>query len=620
MTAIRQLPEQLANQIAAGEVVERPASVVKELVENSLDAGADRIRVEVEAGGTRLIRVRDNGAGMAADDAPLALAAHATSKITTAEDLARITTLGFRGEALASIAAVARVAITTCPVGAEEGFAVTLSEQGPEITPAAHPRGTTVTVRDLFQNTPARRKFLRTERTELAHIQDAVRKAALGAMDVAFTLVHNDRTQLEVAAATTFEEAERRVGRLLGDGVQSNAVHLRHSDSDGLRIAGWAVLPEAARAQRDQQFFFVNGRPVRDRILSHAVAEAYRDVLFSGRHPAYALFLSIEPSEVDVNVHPTKHEVRFSDGRRVHELVRDAVEQAVAGRRPGAEAEAAPAQAASAQQASSSARPASPANPAAASAAPARSPSPSLSRAEPAGQGGLSLAEAPAAYQALYGPAIQSGEGPSAPAAEPSVEAGEGIPPLGHALAQIHRTFILAETRDGVVLVDQHAAHERILYEQLKTAFEAQGIQRQALLLPRTVALSERRMARLEEEADTLARLGLRVEPAGPGHAGIREAPAMLNEDALPELLDQALAALERSGSERPVTEAVNEVLAEMGCKGAIKTNHTLTPTEMDALLRDLEATERGGQCNHGRPAIARLSLTDLDRLFLRGQ
>ncbi len=603
---IRCLPEHLANQIAAGEVVERPASVVKELVENSLDAGADRIQIEVERGGSRRIRVRDNGAGISPEDAPLVLAPHATSKIAAPEDLSRITTLGFRGEALPSIASVARLTLTTRAAGAGEGVEISLGEAGPETLPAAHPVGTTVEVRDLFHNTPARRKFLRTEKTELGHIVDAVRKAALAAMDAGLTLSHNGRVNFQLPAVEGWDDSERRIGRLLGEGFLENAVHVRQDAGDGLRLAGWVIQPTAARGQRDQQYFFVNRRPVRDRLLSHAVAEAYRDVLYKDRQPAYVLYLEVAPEAVDVNVHPTKHEVRFSDGRRIHEFVRHTVEQALS------EVGPVPATTSAREQG---------AGPAVGRPAPASGARGAAGGLFPRpGQGRLALREASAAYADLYGGG-STAQGASEDAEEGGASGEDGeVPPLGYALAQIHGAFILAQTPDGVVLVDQHAAHERITYERLKAAYQAGGIERQALLVPVTVALSERQMALVDEEADTLLRLGLRVEPTGPRHAAVREAPALLGEIDLGPLVDDTLGALDQFGSGGPLNETVEGVLAEMGCHGAVRVNRTLSRTEMDGLLRELERTERGGQCNHGRPTYTRLSLEDLNRFFMRGE
>ncbi|MFA9462288.1 DNA mismatch repair endonuclease MutL [Thiohalorhabdus methylotrophus] len=608
---IRQLPEQLANQIAAGEVVERPASVVKELVENSLDAGADRIRVEVERGGSSLIRVRDNGFGMDAEDAPRALAPHATSKLREAGDLGRIATLGFRGEALPSIASVSRLTLTTRRSAETEGVEVAPGGEGPRMEPAAHPPGTTVEVRDLFYNTPARRKFLRTEKTEFGHIAEVVRRAALGAMDTAFTLAHNDRVHFQLPAVEAWDDSERRVARLLGEQFARNAVHIVQDSGDGLRLSGWVILPTAARGQRDQQYFFVNRRPVRDRLLGHAVAEAYRDVLFQDRYPAYALFLEIDPEEVDVNVHPTKHEVRFSDGRRIHAFIRHALDEALGAVRPETARDKPPAQ-----------------DPAPAADRGATPRSESSRAGDAAHQGQLGLREAPAAYSALYGQPASEGRGEesaprtaSAPGPLP-YEAGEagGTPPLGHALAQIHGAFILSQTPDGVVMVDQHAAHERITYERLKRDFHDRGIDRQALLVPVTVPLTERQMVVLEEEGEVLERLGIRADAAGPRQALIREAPALLLEADLGALLEKTLDTLARYGSGAPVTEAANEILAEMGCHGSVRVNRRLSREEMDALLRELEQTERGGQCNHGRPTYVHLSMNALDRFFLRGE
>jgi DNA mismatch repair protein MutL len=619
---IQRLPEHIANQIAAGEVVERPASVVKELVENALDAGADRIRIDVERGGTRRIRIQDNGTGMAEADLTLAVAPHATSKVAAREDLDRIRSYGFRGEALASIASVARVQVVSTAAGAEAGAQIRVdggAEEGPE--PAGHPVGTTIEVRDLFFNTPARRKFLRAERTEMGHIADTVRRMALGAWDVAFTLTHNGRTHFQLPAVDDWAGAERRIAELLGQDFLDQSLHLSQDGGDGLHLSGWVGLPTAARGQRDRQHLFVNRRAVRDRLLSHAVVDAYRDVLYSGRHPAYVLFLEVDPAAVDVNVHPTKHEVRFADSRRIHAFVRDSVQRAIAAVRPGAEggevagaAEPAPGPAASRRDASPYVQePPRRPGPAPAGGGAAARGAPDSSTGFQAGQGALGLAEAAAVYRP--GPAHESADTSPAPEAEP----GEA-PPLGHAVAQIHGAFILSQTPDGVVLTDQHAAHERITYEQLKAEHEAGGVERQGLLVPVSVSLPERQVALLAEEGEVLATLGLVAEPLGEAQAVVRELPAVLADADAGHLLARALEQLERTGSGQAVSDAAFAVLAETACHGSVRANRRLTREEMDALLRSVERTERAGQCNHGRPTYTHLSLDELDRLFLRGQ
>ncbi len=604
--AIRPLSEHVTNQIAAGEVVERPASVIKELMENALDAGADRVQIEVEGGGVRWIRVRDNGIGMTPDEAPMALVPHATSKIAEVSDLARIRTLGFRGEALASIAAVSRLSLTTRTADRDEGIVVRRSGDGiPEVAPAAHPPGTTVEVRDLFHNTPARRKFLRTEKAEFGRLMEVIRPIALAAMDTAFTLIHNGRTYLQLPAVETWDQVERRLARLLGRNFADRALHIHRESDDDLRLSGWVGRPEIAQGRRDQQFLFVNRRAVRDRLLGHAVAEAHGDLLPKGRFPAYALFLELEPEQMDVNVHPTKQEVRFAAGRRIHAFVRHTIEQALGEALPGTELAPEAAREAGLPHSGSHKRVASGAS-------------------QPSEQGRLALREAPATYSAFDRSFESGGEGRlpmGCPAGAKGPERTTGAPPLGYALAQIHGTFILAQTERGAVLVDQHAAHERITYERFKQALQEGGVERQALLVPIPLSLSERHMTLLEEEGETLLQMGLRVEPIAPGQAAIREAPALLvREIELSQMVARVLEALDRYGSPTPVAEALNEVLAEMGCRASVRANRRLTREEMDDLLRELEGTERGSRCNHGRPTYVELSLKDLDAFFLRGQ
>jgi len=606
---IRQLPDILVNQIAAGEVVERPASVVKELVENALDAGARRIDIDLEEGGIRLVRVRDDGAGIAAGELPLAVSRHATSKIASLEDLEGVATLGFRGEALPSIASVSRFALSSRRDG--EGHGATIAVEGGrvgEVVPGAHPRGTTVEVRELFFNVPARRKFLRSERTELGHVEEWLRSLALARPDVELRVSHNGRpTRRWQARGTDLADGAdealplRRLEEALGGGFAENALRVDHAGA-GLRLHGWIARPAYNRASADQQYLYANGRSVRDRSVAHAVRQAYADVLFHGRQPAYVLFLELDPRRVDVNVHPAKHEVRFRDARLVHDFVYRTLQQALAGTRAGAE----PAQAAATAPAHVGYRGAGfmPQSPLGLQPAPA----------------GNAVAEALAGYAALYG-----GHGSAndyEPALDPPLPEGPEatLPPLGHALAQLHGIYILAESAEGLVVVDMHAAHERIGYEKLKAAHDGEGLRRQPLLVPVTVAVSEREAEVAEREADTLAGLGFEVDRAGPQSLLLRAVPALLAKGDVEALLRDVLADLREHGASRRVAEARDGLLATMACHGAVRANRRLTLPEMDALLREMEATERSGQCNHGRPTWARFSLAEIDRWFLRGR
>ncbi|HUH39213.1 MAG TPA: DNA mismatch repair endonuclease MutL [Spongiibacteraceae bacterium] len=598
MSRIQLLNTRLANQIAAGEVVERPASVIKELLENSLDAGADRIEVDVESGGLSLLRVRDNGVGIAEDDLPLALARHATSKIHELEDLERVATLGFRGEALASIASVSRLALTTNAGDGASGWQARSAgrDMAVELGPAAHPRGTTVEVRDLFFNTPARRKFLRTEKTEFGHIEEVLKRQALSRFDVALQLRHNGRSIHSLNSCTTDMERQRRVALLCGPAFVEQAIPIEAARG-GLRLWGWVGLPTFSRSQADLQYFFVNGRVIRDRLVSHAVRQAYQDVLYGGRHPAFVLYLDLDPAGVDVNVHPTKHEVRFRDGRSVHDFLFSSLHRLLAEQRPGAP-RAAPTLAGAPLMADAAPEAAPPLQ--------GRMPLARWQSAPPSPSRGQVL-EQMNTYGALH---------PSAP------EAGEAqdVPPLGYALAQLKGVYILAENADGLILVDMHAAHERITYERLKQARDAQGVPRQPLLVPRSLAVSQREAELAEREAAFLAELGLEVARAGPETLLVREVPVLLRESDVEQLLRDVLADLLSEGRSTRVQESANAVLSTMACHGAVRANRRLSLAEMNALLRDMEATERSGQCNHGRPTWTRLSLAELDGLFLRGR
>ena len=583
---IQQLPNHLINQIAAGEVVERPASVVKELLENSLDAGAQAVHVDILAGGSKLIRVRDDGAGIPRGELSLALARHATSKISSLEDLEAVVSLGFRGEALPSIASVARLSLTSRSTGGDNAWQVEADngEIG-EARPAAHPGGTTVEVHDLFYNTPARRRFLKTERTEFGHIDKWVRRLALARPDVAFVLTHNRRTVLDLRAATNREQQQQRLARICGEAFAEQAVYLQH-ETEGIAITGWIGLPTFNRSQPDLQFWFVNGRSISDKTLSHAARHAYRDVLFHGRFPAYVLGLTVDPATIDANAHPAKHEIRFRDGRRIHGVVAQAVEVALSDTRPSGHGVA---------------------------------PAP-VASGSPIRQDGLRLPAAPrpaavreslATYSALAGGAP--------PVSASDRDAGE-LPPMGYAIAQLGGVYILAENRQGLVVVDMHAAHERITYEKLKKGFDDKALVRQPLLVPVTVAVAESEARHAEEASELLALVGLVVDRAGPTSLVVREVPALLRGADAEALLRDVLADIAQAGQSSRVEDECHEFLATMACHHSVRANRQLTLEEMNALLREMETTERADQCNHGRPTWTAISMAELDRLFLRGR
>lgn len=616
MSRIQLLSPRLANQIAAGEVVERPASVIKELLENSLDAGARRIDIDTENGGAKLMRVRDDGGGIEREDLPLALSRHATSKIVELEDLEQVMSLGFRGEALASISSVSRLAITT-NTAADAGAGWCASSEGREmavtVTPAPHPRGTTVEVRDLFFNTPARRKFLRAEKTEFGHIEETLKRLALSRFDVGFQLRHNGRVVHGLRACHSELERERRVAAVCGPEFVDHMVVIDVS-AGPLRLWGWVALPTFSRSQADMQHFFVNGRVIRDRLVSHAVRQAYQDVLYHGRHPAFVLYLEIDPASVDVNVHPTKHEVRFRDGRSVHDFLFRSLHRALAEVRP-ADRVVAPTAAADelapviTQQSSLQ--------------LPARSEGGfAWPEREAVGAGGFTRTGVDAgavraqlpAYQQLYG------DLGAFAVAEPRPGETTEVPPLGYALAQLQGIYILAENAHGLIVVDMHAAHERITYERMKTARAGEGIRTQPLLVPRSLAVSSREADCAEQQAAVFVSLGLGLERVGPESLLIREVPTLLREAEVEQLVRDVLADLLEHGSSTRVEAHINDILATMACHGAVRANRRLSVAEMNALLRDMEETERSGQCNHGRPTWAQVSLAELDKLFLRGR
>ncbi len=610
--AIRELPDELVSQIAAGEVVERPASVVRELVDNALDAGATQVHVRLSAGGVRAILVEDDGIGIPAAELPLALKRHATSKIRSLDDLEQVATMGFRGEALAAVASVSDLSITSR--SADAPHATRLDARSGELAPAARSQGTSVEVRELFFSTPARRKFLKTDATEAAHCLEAVRRHALARPDVGFAVWHDGRLVAQWRAAG----AEQRLGDVLGEDFIGRSRALQQAFG-AWRLHGRVGTPEAARARADQQYVYVNGRFVRDRLVAHALRAAYDDVLHGARQPSYVLFIDIDPARVDVNVHPTKIEVRFRDARDLHQDVRHAAENALAATRAGGGAE-----------------------PAAASAPAARNPfgAPAWTPPPPA--------QTPLALQA-YAP-LQVQE-PAAPWRNATLEAataaaGPGTPdteaaaadrattgsssaakpdaaldlPLGHALAQLGGAYVLAENAHGLVIVDMHAAHERVVYERLKTTLGERALQAQPLLIPQSFAATPAEMATAQQHAQALLELGLDVSPLSATTLAVRSRPSALPDADLPELVRSVLAELAQVDSSRLVQRARDDLLATMACHGAVRANRRLTLPEMNALLRQMEATERADQCNHGRPTWRQVTLKELDALFLRGR
>ena len=567
MSAIRVLPELLVSQIAAGEVVERPASVLKELLENSVDAGAQAITVTLDAGGIKRVQAEDDGAGIARAELPLALARHATSKIASLEDLESVATMGFRGEALASIASVSRLSITSR--AREAPHAAAIWAEGArigEVQPAARAHGTTVAVADLYFNTPARRKFLRTEATELGHCDEVFRRIALAHPRVAFMLKHNGRVSRVLRA----HDSDERANALLGEAFFSSSMRVE-AGSASLRLHGRVGTPQAEGGQ----YFFVNGRFVRDRLLSHAVREAYAQLLHGERQPAYVLFLEIDPRAVDVNVHPAKTEVRFRDPRAVHQFVFHALERALS---PGA----------------------------------ARAPVAfaTVNRAEGI-QAAFSMQQPVAPYPAFI---------PSADAPPTALPANEKVPPLGYALAQLHGVYLLAQNEAGLVLVDMHAAHERIVMEQLKAGLDAGAVQRQRLLVPAVLKAEALDIATAEENREALERLGLELTVCGPNELAVRAAPSALAGGDIAALARGILGEIRQYGASQVLAARQNELLATMACHAAVRANRALTIPEINALLREMEQTERSGRCNHGRPTWYQLTMADLDKLFMRGR
>ena len=583
---IRVLPEQLVDQIAAGEVIERPASVVKELVENSLDAGATQVDLELEQGGLGLIRVRDNGGGIAADELRLALAQHATSKIANLRDLEQVATLGFRGEALASIASVSRLTLTSRADGADKAFQIAGDAAGGALRPAAHPRGTSVEVRDLFHAVPARRKFMKSEAIEYRHAQQVLVRIALARFDVGFSLRHNGRETLKLPPAGDALRREQRLVELCGAEFLRHALALEQSGA-GLRLHGWIAQPAFSRSQSDLQFFYVNGRMVRDRLVQGALKRAYHDVLHYSRFPAYVLYLELDPAQVDVNAHPAKQEVRFREGRLVYDFLHRVVQRTLA---------AAAGEAAGAHSVSLAVT------------APA---SEARSSGYPSLQSGLGLAIAEPAADFL----VQS----DPPAAAPAPEAAE-LPPLGFALAQLHDTFVLAQNAEGLVLVDMHAGHERVLYEKLKQQHASGAIAMQPLLLPLVLNVSEAEADLVEQHAAQLLAAGLALERSGARSVRLRAVPVALGRVDAEAMMRDLLADLAADGASARLVQNGDEILGTIACRAAIKAGRRLALAEMNQLLRDMEKTERAGMCNHGRPTWVQVSVAELDKLFMRGR
>ncbi len=596
---IQAMPTQLVNQIAAGEVVERPASVVKELLENSLDAQSTKIEIDVEQGGIKSIRIRDNGHGIHKDDLVLSLSPHATSKIRTIDELENVSSLGFRGEALPSIASVSNLSLKSKWQNAAEAWQIQSNNSNDfDIAPAALNEGTTIEVKDLFFNIPARRKFLRTEKTEFNHLDDVIKKIALSRFDVDITLRHNQRPIRQLRAATDRLQQEKRIAEVFGSAFIEQALHMDFS-IDGFRLWGWVGLPTFSRSQADMQYFYVNGRIVRDKVVTHAIRQAYQDVLFHGRHPAYVLFFEIEPSAVDVNAHPGKHEVRFRQSRAVHDFLFRAIHKSLADTRPADDGTHNISNFNNLEQSGN------------AQAMPAYqgrygSNSPGVIRSQSALS--LAVAEQSKAYQSLYSDTADTDDDQTE------------YPPLGYARAQIHGVYVLAENKEGMVLVDMHAAHERIAYERLKQARAETGIAAQPLLVPVSMAVSEKEASSAEEHSDIFSDLGFELDRTAPEALRIRQIPVMLANADAEQLVRDVLSDLIRHGSSTRIKEAMNEVLGTMACHGSIRANRKLTIPEMNTLLRDMEMTERSGQCNHGRPTWMQLTMAELDKLFMRGQ
>jgi DNA mismatch repair protein MutL len=599
---IHPLPPQLINQIAAGEVVERPASVVKELVENCLDAGAKNIHVEIEQSGIRLIKIRDDGCGIVKEDLPLALSRHATSKISSLNDLEHITSMGFRGEALPSISSVARLTLISRTADSDCAWRVSADghEQDFDCQPDPHPQGTTVEVQDLFYNTPARRKFLKSEKTEFSHIETLIRRMALSRFDVSFKLIHNQREICHLKPAVSEAEKEQRLASICGSAFIEQSVKIDFSASN-LHLSGWVGLPTFSRSQQDMQFFYVNGRLIKDPLVGHAVKQAYQDVLYHGRHPVFVLYLTLDPALVDVNAHPAKTEVRFREGRLVHDFLFSALYRCLANQRPNSQTPR--------LQSQENFPPAS-FNVETSTSTPRQTYYPQSATK----QTGLSfhLGERQQTYTVDVDlPGFKNLEG---------LAETVDFPPLGYALAHLHAIYILSETKTGLILVDTHAAHERVTYERLKTQYQQGQVPQQPLLLPIKITVTALEADLVEQSQDFFSELGFELNQIAPETLLIRAIPVLLAKADPEKLLRDVLADIAMHGLSQRVQQHSNQVLAKMACHGSVRAGRRLTIDEMNALLREMEQTERIGQCNHGRPTWIEFSGVDLDKLFLRGQ
>ena len=610
MSAIRLLPDLLINQIAAGEVIERPASALKELMENSLDAGATEIVVQLEAGGVKLLRVRDNGRGIAPQQLPLALMRHATSKIASLDDLQRVASMGFRGEALASMAAVAHVALISRNAEVEHGWKIeTVDGTQSDAVPAAHAQGTSVEMRELYFNTPARRKFLKSESTEFAYCEETFKRIALSRPDVAFSLQHNARMvwQLPAANLASSEALQQRITAVLGKEFALNAVQIERQAA-GLHLYGTVTQPAYSKATRDSQYFFLNGRFIRDKVVAHAIRQAYQDILHHQRHPAFVLFLDIPPELVDVNVHPAKSEVRFRESQAMHQFIFHTLQQALSGpisTMTAAMGDAPPAAVAAGMSTS--------AWPGAAQGMTMQQPMPLHMAAQPL-----------AFYETMFGAGTriedQGSTNPPLTTHYSPLTNSDGIPPLGFALAQLAGIYILAQNQHGMVVVDMHAAHERIVYEKLKIALDGQQIPNQPLLIPVTFQADTLDVATAEEERAALHTLGFDIAPLSPTTLAVRAMPAMLKQSHAEAVARDVLHELREYGASRALTERRNELLGTLACHAAVRANQALTLTEMNHILREMENTERSGQCNHGRPTWFQMTVSELDKMFMRGK
>lgn len=595
---IHKLPSLLVDQIAAGEVIERPASVVKELVENAMDAGATRISIEVENGGKKLIRITDNGIGLDKAEMTLAIQRHATSKIQSLEDLESLNSLGFRGEALPSIVSISRFSLTSKTEQAEHAHQLNcLGGECEPVKPAQHPRGTTIEVRDLFYNTPARRRFLKTDRTEFLRIDELIKRVSLSRFDVGFTLIHNGKTVRSTKGGEQDANKKMRIVQLCGKDFFDNAFFI-DEQRHGMRLYGWVAKPSWNRASADRQFFYINGRMIKDKLVGHAVRQAYQDVLFHGRFPAFVLYFELDPSWVDVNVHPTKHEVRFRESQQVHGFIFGALNHALSQTKPGSDlksegklglntANISPVDYSKMQS------------------------SINFGQARSASY----VAETPNNYLQSIAQASQQ-----LPEIQTQQHAEEEMPPLGYAKAQIHGVFIIAENQHGMVVVDMHAAHERITYEWFKKAMENEGIRSQTLLVPLAITVSERETHALEQHSQWFAKLGIDIQVGSKESAIIRKVPTLLIKTDIESLIKDVLSEIVTLGSSTKIQASMNELLSSMACHGSVRANRQMTIVEMNALLREMEKTERADQCNHGRPTWVQMDMKQLDRLFLRGQ